>query len=78
MKKLNDIELPQNRGKLKRFKVRLPSMTGKFGLALFIGKKEVFIGVAVNEVEIEQVVRKRFIKAPSKGKVNVFNFDTED
>jgi len=59
----------------KRFKVKIPSMTGKFGFSLFVSKKELFIGVLVGEVEVEQVIRKRMVKVPKKGTVKVYRFD---
>lgn len=73
--KLLDIDMPLKQPKIKRFHVKMPSMTGKFGFSLFIGKKEVFIGVSVGEVEIEQIVRKRLVKLPKKASVKVFRFD---
>lgn len=62
--------VPQKKGKL-----RMPNFAGKFGFSFFIGKKEIFIGVSIGEVEVEQIIRKRFLKAPQKGKIKVFNFD---
>lgn len=59
--------------KIKQF--RLPNLGGKFGFSIFTGKKEIFIGLSVGEVEIEQIVRKRMIKTPKKGTVKVFRFD---
>ena len=59
----------------KRFKVKIPNMTGKFGFSLFIAKKEVFIGVLVGEVEVEQIIRRRMVKVPKKGTVKVYRFD---
>lgn len=52
----------------KTYKFKFPSLSGKFGLSFFIGKKEVFIGVAIADVEMETIVRKKKQKilAPSK------------
>lgn len=52
----------------KTYKFKFPSLSGKFGLSFFIGKKEVFIGVAIAEVELETVVRKtrKKVLQPSK------------
>lgn len=58
----------------KRFKISIPSMMGKFGLSLFVGQREVFIGLMVGQVEIERIIRKRLIKAP-KASVKVFRWD---
>lgn len=58
--------------KVKRFKV--PEINGKFGVALFLGGKEVFIGVAVSSVEIEHVIKRRLLQSPKAG-VKTFNFD---
>ncbi len=60
--------------KTKRFNLKVPNLTGKFGISVFTGKKEIFLGMAVAEVEIEQVVRRRMVKVP-KAKVRVFRFD---
>jgi hypothetical protein len=55
-------------------KITLPNLEGKFGLSLYLGKKEIFIGIQIGDVEIERVIRKRMIKAP-KGNVKVLRFD---
>jgi len=68
-----DIELHDSPKKGKQ--LTIPSFNGKFGAAIFIGGKEIFLGVSIAEVEIERIVRKRLLKAPSKGKVKVLNFD---
>lgn len=43
----------------KQYKIKMPDLTGKFGLSLNLGKKEIFIGVAIADTQIETVVRKR-------------------
>lgn len=52
----------------------LPQFEGKFGMSLFVGGKEIFIGIQIAEVSIEKIVRQRLVKT-QKGKVNVFKFD---
>ena len=54
--------------------LKLPYLGGKFGVSIFVGRKEVFVGVSVGEVEVEQIVRKRMVKNV-KGKVRVLQFD---
>ncbi len=56
----------------KRFK--MPSLSGRFGFSFYIGVKEVFIGLSINDIEIEKVIRRKVLR-PSKGKVNIFRFD---
>jgi len=58
----------------KHKKYTLPNLNGKFGVSLYIKGKEYFIGLAVNDVVVEQVVRKRFIKTP-KGTVKTYSYD---
>lgn len=67
--------LPVETVERKRKKLNLPYLGGKFGLALFIGNKEVFIGVQIGEVEVEKIIRKRFVSS-SKAKVRVMQFDS--
>ena len=55
-------------------KYTMPNINGKFGFALFISGKEYFIGIAINDVISEQVVRRRFLKSPKAG-VKTFRFD---
>lgn len=52
----------------------LPNIEGKFGIGIMIGGREVFLGVSIFPVIVEQVVKRRMIK-PIKGKAKVFNFD---
>ena len=68
-----DISLNQTKKTLKRFHV--PNFNGKFGFSVFVGTKEVFIGVSVGEVEIEHIVRKKLLRMPSRVKVRTYNFD---
>ena len=60
--------------KKTRTLLKLPAFEGKFGIALFIGGKEVFLGVAVADVQKEEVVKRRYIK-PHQGTVRVFRMD---
>jgi hypothetical protein len=59
---------------IKKTKYNLPNIEGKFGFSLFIGSKELFIGIQISEVLIERVVRKKLVKL-NKGKVKTFSFD---
>jgi hypothetical protein len=47
---------------------------GKFGVSFFIGGKEVFLGLQINEVLNETVYRKKFIPL-KKSSVRVYRFD---
>ncbi|CAA9286301.1 MAG: hypothetical protein AVDCRST_MAG93-3560 [uncultured Chloroflexia bacterium] len=60
--------------KAKRFHISMPKLTGKFSASIFLGGKELFLGIAVADVEVEQVVRKRIVKN-KPGSVKVFQFD---
>lgn len=52
----------------------LPSLEGKYGLALLIRGKQVFLGFEISNVEVERVVRKRLVKTPKSG-VRVLRYD---
>lgn len=74
MAHLVTIEPEKKESRLSRVVRLFPkNLTGKFGFSLFTGKREIFIGVAVADVEIERVVRKRILKQ-EKAKTKVFNF----
>jgi hypothetical protein len=62
--------------KRKQYRIKLPKIEGKFGFSLYIGNKEIFIGLAVADVVTEQVVRKRLVKAPKSG-IKVIRFDPQ-
>lgn len=68
--KLLEVERPIK--KEKRFK--LPQLNGKFGISIMFGTKEIFIGVAVGQIEVEQIVRRRMVKA-TRAKVKVMTWD---
>lgn len=70
--KLFDIK--DDEGKKKKTQFRIPRVSGKFGFAFFIGEQEVFIGITIFPVILEQVVRRRLLKTPKKT-TRVFNFD---
>ncbi len=72
--KLLPIELPEKKSLNKLFSFKIPDFTGKFGVSLFIGGKEVFLGVMIGNVTIEEIIKRKTIKIP-KGKVRVFKFD---
>lgn len=71
--RLLESELPETTVKKTRFRLKWPSLEGKYGLSLFVGGKEIFLGIALADVIKEEVVRKRYVK-PQKGKVKVFSF----
>jgi hypothetical protein len=43
----------------KIFKADTPNLMGKFGLSFSVGKKEFFIGVAVANIEVERVIKRK-------------------
>lgn len=43
-------------------KVTLPDIQGKFGISISVGRKEIFIGVAIAKIELETVIRKKKMK----------------
>jgi hypothetical protein len=69
--KLIDYPLKESKKK-ERFK--LPDIGGRFGFALYVGSKEIFIGISVSNVEQEVIIKKRFVKT-TKAKVQVLHFD---
>lgn len=68
------IEMPQKRSKKPRFSVKRLDIQGRFGFTLSFLTKEVFLGIVISPVQIEEVVRRKMVKVP-KGKVKVYNFD---
>ncbi len=73
--KLLDEPIVETKPKRKWYHLQFPKLEGKFGFSFFVGKKEVFLGIAVGDVEIEKIVRKRLVKTV-KGKVKVYRFDS--
>lgn len=69
-KLINTDIITKNNKLHKRF--ALPS-SGRIGIALYIGSKEVFIGCAINDVVEEKIIKQRYLK--TEAKVNVFNID---
>ncbi len=70
--KLLNIEDGQATKRRRQF--RVPNIEGKFGLGFMIGEKEVFFGVTIMPIIVEQVVKRRLLKTP-KGTARVFNLD---
>ena len=58
----------------KRKRYHLPSMEGKYGLAIMVRGKSIFLGVEVSNVVVEKVVRKQIQKIPKSG-VRVLRYD---
>lgn len=57
------------RAKEKQYRISFPDITGKIGFSFFFLNKEVFIGIALADVEIEKVIRKRktkVLRSPTK------------
>lgn len=68
-------ELPEEEPKKsKLFHIKMPSLTGKLGISLFLLKREIFIGIAIGEVEIEHITRRRLIKTKN-ARVQTYRFD---
>jgi hypothetical protein len=66
-------DLPEK--KEKRFHIKAPDISGKFGFSINLGKKEIFLGLAIATIEMESITRKRKRKALSSlGDVKVVNF----
>lgn len=70
--KLFDVEV--NDSPKGKFSKKSFNIEGKFGVSFFIGGKEVFLGIQVNEVLKETVYRKKFIPL-KKSSVRVYRFD---
>ena len=49
-------------------------MEGKYGLAIMVRGKSIFLGVEVSNVVVEKVVRKQIQKIPKSG-VRVLRYD---
>ncbi len=54
---------------------KLPKVEGRIGFSFYVGVKEIFLGVAINDVITERIVRKKFIKT-TKATTRTFGFDT--
>lgn len=71
-RKLIDLPTTDTRRKTKRY--QLPKLNGRFGFSLYVGMEEIFIGIAIAPVEIEQITKRRFVKNVKAG-VRVLQFD---
>lgn len=69
--RLLETDLPTETHKKKWYHFTFPQMEGRFGFSLSVGSKEYFIGVSVNDVVKEQVIRKRTL-APTQGTAKVY------
>lgn len=61
------------RPKKEKKKLKLPSLGGRYGFAIFTKTKEFFIGVQIADVEVEKVIRTT--RSPRKGSVHVWETD---
>ena len=52
----------------------LPNINGRVGVSFYIGTKEVFIGVVVSNVILEELIRRRLVKTP-KAHTRTYGFD---
>lgn len=55
-------------------KFLIPKINGRFGFSVYIGMKEIFVGVALADVILEQLIRKRTVKIP-KAETRTYGFD---
>ena len=60
--------------KLRLPKIKMPKIDGRFGLSLYIGSKEIFIGIAVTKVIEEQIIKKTILPI-QQGEARVFPFE---
>ena len=58
----------------KKKRISFSGLEGKFGIAVFIGSKELFLGLSIGNVIREEKIIRRTIKAPNNT-VRVFKFD---
>ena len=58
----------------KRKQYIMPSLSGKYGVAILIRGKQLFIGIELDDVEIERVVRRKLVKTPKRS-VRVLRYD---
>jgi len=58
--------------RVKRF--FLPQMEGRIGFSFYIGKKEVFFGIAINDVIQEKIIRRSIIPL-KKAQTRTYGFD---
>lgn len=58
----------------KRKQYIMPSLSGKYGIAFLIRGKQLFIGIELDDVEIERVVRRKLVKTPKRS-VRVLRYD---
>lgn len=61
--------------KEKRHRITFPSFAGRVGFSFEFGRKQLFIGLAVADVETETIVRKRKLKVlKNKSKSSFIEF----
>lgn len=58
MAHLIESDIPKENKTFNLFKFRLPNLTGKFGISLCFGTKEIFLGLAVADIEVQTVVQR--------------------
>jgi len=54
---------------------RIAGIEGKFGVSFYIGRKEIFVGITVGSVQLERIIKKRFVPL-TKASVKVYKFDS--
>lgn len=45
--------------KQKKYTIKMPDISGKFGISFCFGKKEIFLGIAIATIQLETVIRRR-------------------
>ena len=48
-------------------------ISGKFGLSLCIGKKDIFLGFLISDIEVEKIIRRKVLRN-QKAKTKIFTF----
>lgn len=65
------IEIPKEK---KGHTIKLPNINGRIGVSFFVGIKEIFIGVLVSDVVIEEIIKRKVVKVP-KAQTRTYGFD---
>jgi hypothetical protein len=66
---------PESLPKKKRsISFKMPNINGRIGASLYLGTKELFLGIVFSDVITEQIIRKKIVKVP-KADTRVLGFD---